>query len=181
MAVSLHHQGANLDRARLAALTGHDSGPPPVPQSPRDALLRWIHADRDPRTALDSLPGVLHHLGDAWRRRDRPNIVLLHYTDLHADLGTAMRGLAARLGLPPPGPDLVAAAGFARMRARAGTLAPNRAGVLKDPAAFFRRGGVGAGRELLTDDEYAGYLARAATLAPAAPPALLDWLHRTTG
>ena len=41
--------------------------------------------------------------------------------------------------------------------------------------AFFRRGGSGAGRELLTDEEFARYLERAATLAPAD---LLTWLHR---
>jgi hypothetical protein len=47
--------------------------------------------------------------------------------------------------------------------------------VLKDPHAFFRRGTTGSGRELLTDDEYADYLARIARLAT---PDLLTWLHR---
>jgi hypothetical protein len=47
--------------------------------------------------------------------------------------------------------------------------------VLKDERAFFRRGSSGSGRELLTADEYAGYLDRAADLAPAD---LLAWLHR---
>ena len=36
--------------------------------------------------AMDSLPGVMWHLSDAWRRRHEPNIVLVHYADLSADL-----------------------------------------------------------------------------------------------
>jgi hypothetical protein len=60
------------------------------------------------------------------------------------------------------------------MRARAQDLAPDPAGILKDRDAFFRRGSSGAGRELLTDAEFAHYLDRAAGLAP---PDMLAWLH----
>jgi hypothetical protein len=61
------------------------------------------------------------------------------------------------------------------MRARAATKAPDPAGILKDPAAFFRRGCSGAGHEELQPPELARYYARAARLAPSG---LLDWLHR---
>ena len=73
----------------------------------------------------------------------------------------------------PAWPGLVQAATFEQMRAGAERLVPS-GGVLKSSAAFFRRGSSGAGRELLTDDEFAHYLARAAQLAP---PDLLAWLH----
>jgi len=46
--------------------------------------------------------------------------------------------------------------------------------LFKSDAAFFRRGTSGAGCEILSDDEIAGYHARAAQLAPAD---LLAWLH----
>jgi hypothetical protein len=46
---------------------------------------------------------------------------------------------------------------------------------MKDTNAFFRRGTSGSGRELLTPEEYAHYLDRAAGLAP---PDLLTWLNR---
>jgi hypothetical protein len=59
------------------------------------------------------------------------------------------------------------------MRGRADLLVPT-AGLFKSNAAFFRRGTSGAGREILSDDEIAGYAARAAQLAPAD---LLAWLH----
>jgi aryl sulfotransferase len=61
------------------------------------------------------------------------------------------------------------------MRARAQQLAPDPAGILKDRRAFFRRGGSGSGREILSDAEFAQYQRRAAGLASAD---LLAWLHR---
>jgi hypothetical protein len=59
------------------------------------------------------------------------------------------------------------------MSGNADTLVPT-AGILKSNAAFFRRGTSGAGREILSDEEIAGYHARAAQLAP---PDMLTWLH----
>ncbi|MEV4709726.1 sulfotransferase domain-containing protein [Micromonospora sp. NPDC049374] len=176
-AVSLHHQGANLDRARLAELTGQPATP--GPDSPRppveQALVRWIDADPDPRAELDSLPGVMQHLRDAWARRHQPNVHLVHYDDLRVDLAGQMRRLAERLDLEPPGPDLVEAATFDRMRARADRLAPDPAGVLKDRNAFFRSGRSGQGNALLAAAARARYRSRVAALAP---PDLLAWLHR---
>ncbi|MFG1607130.1 sulfotransferase domain-containing protein [Actinoplanes sp. NPDC049265] len=209
LAVSLFHQGDNLNRARIAELTGapppvdepapppddepmpppvhepmpspdDEQAPPPVdepapPPDMRAALLRWIEQDVAPADDLDSLPGVMWHLTDAWRR---PGVLLVHYADLLADLDAEMRRIAERLGIPVPDEvwsDLVEAAKFERMRGRAAELAPDPAGIMKDRTAFFRRGGSGSGRELLSDDEFARYQARAAELAP---PDLLAWLHR---
>ena len=53
------------------------------------------------------------------------------------------------------------------MRGQAAWVVPNQGGVLKEPAAFFRHGRSGGGRELLTDDEMAAYEARVADLAPS--------------
>ena len=178
MAVSLYHQSANLDHDRLRELTGAPCGRR-APRLPlREWLLSWIHADVLPREQLDSLPGVMWHLSDAWRRRAQPNVVLVHYDDLAAELDGQMRRLARLLDIEVPEgewPRLVPAATFERMRDRCDLTAPDPAGVLKDRDAFFRRGTSGSGREALDDEELAGYIARAARLAPAD---LLDWLHR---
>jgi aryl sulfotransferase len=182
MAVSLYHQGANLDRARMSELTGPPepaAAAPPRPRPPlHDWLLAWIEDEYDPADELDSLPGVMWHLSDAWARRHDDNVLLVHYDDLSADLDGEMRRIAARLGVEipePVWPELVEAAGFNRMRARARHLAPDPAGILKDTGAFFRRGSSGSGRETLTDAEFAHYLERAAAVAPAD---MLSWLHR---
>ncbi len=181
MAVSLFHQGDNLNRNRIAELLGNPNPPgepAPPPRPLHDSLVDWIHRDTTPADDLDSLPGVLWHLTDAWHRRDEPNVVLLHYTDLTNDLEGEMRRLAGRLAIDVPEdrwPMLVEAAGFAQMRARADRLAPDPAGIMKDRNAFVRRGTPGAGRELLTPEEFAGYENRAAQLAPQD---LLAWLNR---
>src|SRR5579875_1966633 len=176
--VSLCHQGANFDRERLHQRLGlpPPSGPPRERPPLHDRLVRWIHADADPRRDLDSLPGVLAHLADAWARRGQPNVTLVHYDDLSAGLAGEMRRLSAWLGISVPEdrwPALVRAATFGEMRAHASERVPT-AGVFLSDAAFFRRGTSGAGRELLSPDELAAYRDRVAALAP---PDLLAWLH----
>jgi hypothetical protein len=179
-AVSLYHHGDNLDRDRIRRLTGQPDSYAPASPRPQlhEWLLAWIDDRPRPEDQLDSLPGVLWHLSDAWARRDEPNVVLVHYDDLVLDLEAEMRRLATLLGITvrdDTWPALVAAATFDSMRSRAQRAAPNPDSVLKDPAAFFRRGTSGAGREVLTTDEMARYHARTAQLAP---PDLLAWLHR---
>jgi aryl sulfotransferase len=178
MAVSLYHQGDNIDRARVRQLTGQpEPSEPPRPRKPlHDWLLRWIADDDDPRKYPDSLPGVMWHLSDAWARRGRPNMLLVHYDNLLADLEGQMRWLAGQLGITVPQqawPELVRAATFESMSGSADTLVPT-AGIFKSNAAFFRRGTSGAGREILGDEEIAAYHARTAQLAP---PDMLTWLH----
>jgi hypothetical protein len=179
MAVSLYHQGANLDRERIAELTGQPlvvrGQRPPAEQW----LRSWIASEADQREQLDSLPGVMWHLSDAWSRRNEENVVLVHYDDLRRDLGGEMRRLASLLGIDVPEsawPRLVQAATFEEMRSRADELVPDTSGVLKSHRAFFRAGVSGSGQALLTPTDEEHYLERAARLAPAG---LLDWLHRT--
>ena len=182
-AVSLYYQGQNIDRARQRQLVEQATGQPAIeeqvrPHKPvRDWLLDWIRNDASPHEEMDSIRGVLWHDSDAWARRSAPNIVLLHYADLSADLENQMRQLAARLAIAVPEsawPALVQAATFASMRESAAKITGSGQ-ILKSPVAFFRRGTSGAGQELLTDDELAHYYSRAASLAPAD---MLQWLHR---
>lgn len=190
MAVSLYHQGNNINRSRLAELTGAvpDQPRPDLPDRParppvRDWILEWVDRNDSPSEQLDSLPGVMWHISDAWMRRADPGlggpaVLLVHYDELQADLEYQMRHLADLLDISVPGelwPTLVRAATFDEMRAEAAKQAPDAGGVLKDPAAFFRRGRSGAASEILTEDELAHYYERAAELAPRE---VLDWLHQ---
>ena len=177
MAVSLYHHSDNIDRGRMAELTGRPEQDRP-PQPPlHEWLVRFIDWDGDARVQLDTLPGAMLHLSDAWARRHDANVVLVHYDDLVADLDGSMRRLAALLGIPVDEERwlaLVRAATFESMRADAG--APDAdLGVLKDPAAFFRRGGSGEGRALLQPGEMARYRDRVAAMAPGE---MLAWLER---
>ncbi len=178
-AVSLYHQQLNIDRVRWAELTGNVAPDPDVPcASLHDSLLAWMEMDLDPREHLDVLPGVAWHLADAWSRRGAPNVVLVHYDDLQADLEGSMRALADRLGCsvdPGAWPELVDAASFASMRARAEHAVPDRQGVIRDRRRFFRRGASGARFDALDSGEIARYEARFGALVPRD---LFAWLHR---
>jgi aryl sulfotransferase len=177
MAVSLYHHSDNIDRRRMAALTGQ----PETAHRPRPPLHEWLVGyvdwDGDARRWLDTLPGAMLHLSDAWARRNEPNVALVHYDDLVSDLDGSMRRLSALLGIAVDEerwPALVRAATFESMRA--GADSPDSTlGVLKDPAAFFRRGNSGEGRQVLSAGEMAHYRDRVAAMAPHD---LLAWLHR---
>ena len=160
MAVSLYHQGDNLDRQRIAELTGRTASAPSPRPPLSDWLVRWTTDEADPMLSMDSLAGVVHHAADAWTRADDERVLVVRYEGLVADLEGQMRWLADRLGImldPQVWPSLVAGATFASMRAAAAERAPGHRGVLKDPAAFFRRGTPGAGREVLAAEDVAAY------------------------
>jgi aryl sulfotransferase len=183
VAVSLYHQSGNLNRERIGQLTGQPDPRPTKDNRPplHEWLLGWIEKDVDPRKSPDSLPGLLSHLTDAWHRRGTEDVVLVHYDDLVDNLDVEMRRLASRLGIPvseETWPILVEAATFAQMRARADSIAPDPAGILKDQTAFFRRGTSGAGAETLTKGELDYYYRRASSMAPQD---LLEWLHHHSG
>jgi aryl sulfotransferase len=176
-AVSRYHQGGNVDRERVAELTGvpvRTTDRPPL----HDWLVRWTREQTTAREQLDSLVGVLHHVEDAWERREEDNVLLVHYADLIADLDGQMRRLRDRLGISVPDEHwagLVEAASFERMRSRSAELVPDALGVLVEPVRFFRSGRSGTGREVLTPEELARYEARVASMVS---PEVVAWLHR---
>ncbi len=141
-------------------------------------MHRWIRSDVSAQLALDSFNGVFHHLTDAWSRKERPNVTLVHYADLLHDLPGEMCRLAAQLGIDVASEridELSQHATFESMRAHGSDLAPDPVGVLIDKARFFRAGRSGAGTKALRSEDLAAYNERAARVAP---PDLLDWLHR---
>lgn len=175
--LSLYHQTANLDRARMEELSGTPSIAPPE-VDPATWMAWWIATDERPEDHLDRVPGVVHHAADAWARRREPSVVLVHYQDLQDDLEGEGCRLADRLGIEVADdlwPALVAATRFDAMRTRAEDHAPDRVGVLRDPRAFFRSRRSGGGAALLDAEQLRAYATRVAAMAP---PDLLAWLHR---
>lgn len=176
-AISLYHQGDNLDHERIRELIP-DPRVPTGKDHPElvEWLRSWIDWDGPPAARLDSLPGVMWHLTDAWDRRTDENIVLAHYDDLVDGLEREMRRLAATLDCDDRDiSELARAATFEAMRARSDLLAPGVDGVLRDRAAFFRRGSSGERNEVLSTEDLSRYEARARNLAT---DDLLAWLHR---
>lgn len=178
-AVSLYNQSNNINRQRIAELTGNPDLAEPKELPPLDEWLRrWIDSDSDRQLDLDSFNGVFHHLTDAWSRRGQSNVVLVHYADLLRDLEGEMLRIAAELEIGVEGcriDELALAATFESMQANSADLAPDPAGVLKDTTRFFRLGRSGAGADALSATDLRSYEERAARTASAD---LLQWLHR---
>ena len=185
VALSLRHQAANLRRDVLRTLVGDPEAfpgegmGPAGPAEERAYFRRWMDNDDDPAGNLDSLRGLVWQTTQAWTRRQRPNVVLVHYGDLSRDLEGEMRRLADHLAIDVPDrlwPELVAAAGFDRMRTRSADRVPDEGlAIMRSTDRFFRSGASGGWRDVLTADDLAAYEARVAELAA---PELARWLHR---
>lgn len=94
------------------------------------------------------------HLASSWDLRHEENVRFLHYADLHRDLATQMRRIAAFLEIP------IDEAAFEAQVARCDIRAMREArrhvgfeerGFIGGVDSFYHRGGNGRGRELLTD------------------------------
>jgi hypothetical protein len=153
-------------------------GPPEKAPSEAERFWDWVDDDRPPSTGLQSLRATLEHLASFWTIREQPNVVMLHYDDLKADLAGEMRRIADHLTIEIPEdrwPDLVAAASFEHMKRNADTVAPDTTNkIWFDNSRFFNRGESGQWYHLVSDDELPRYFARCAEIAS---PAVVDWAH----
>lgn len=189
VALSWDNHMSNLDIAEALRLrdqaVGNDDlaelmpdGPPPPP--PPDPVERfWLWVDEDPgQSSVGGLAATLHHLDTFWQSREEPNVVLLHYGDLKADLEGQMRALAARLGIEVPErlwPELVRAASFEEMRKRNTEVAPNATeSIWRDTGRFFNKGTSGQWRDILDDDGLRRYAARVAEFVG---DDVSNWVH----
>lgn len=122
---------------------------------------------------------VLHHLRTAWDRRHDPNVVLLHYADLRADVVGEMTRLARALGFDHSEErirELAEHADLDRMRARADDLAPETDHPMwRSGADFFRSGRMGEWASALGPEDLRAYDDRVHALHPDG--AFLAWVH----
>jgi aryl sulfotransferase len=178
-----------------------------VARDPRDAFISMCHhlevfkdevrEDLNARALADGVPpmpgwngdvhgffaiwlasgAVLSHVATFWERRAEPNLLLVHFDDLKADLGAEMRRVAGFLGIEVPGalwPAVVERCTFEAMRARGdeiGTFWNFEGGA----RSFLFKGTNGRWRDVLTQEEVAAYQRRAAEILPADAA---RWLER---
>lgn len=149
----------------------------PVPSEDPVERFRTFVADETPGGLL-SLASVLHHLATGWQRRRDQNVAFFHYADLTADLPGELLRLAGVLGIrcsPERARELAPEASLARMRERGAEVAPSGSqGHWKDVRAFFRSGGTGEWRTLLSATDLAAYEVRVAALVGSE---LAAWAH----
>ncbi len=170
-------------------------GPRPRRVSPLEAFQEWMdwpamptvggrpvslrEGAPEPRSGIwVSLANILNHFGSVWSRRHLPNVALFHYADYKTDLAGELVRLGQVLGIDVSrdrAGELAEHATLDAMRARTSELAPEAGkavGRRDDP--FFRVGGRGTWRDIVTEAEHRRYNQRAAELAL---PDLLDWAH----
>jgi hypothetical protein len=180
-----HIANANMEQlmALRDAVVGKDEAEalpevPPPADTAKGRFWDWVHDDHPPTEMPSSLRATLHHLGSFWKARDLPNVVMLHYADLKADLEGQMRALAKRLSIDIPEerwPGLVKAATFAEMKKNADKTAPGvTEGIWQDNSQFFRSGTIGGWREHFDPGDDERYAARVRGLAD---PGLAEWAH----
>ena len=182
-----HHDNmdfeALLNLMRLAGVPEalEEKNPPEKPSEPEtteERFWRWVDSSTPASESDHSLLGVFHHYEKALEARHRPNVAVIHYSDLKTNLEGEMRRIAKRLKISIPESkwsELVAAAQFESMRLRAGELAPNvHHKAWRENQKFFHSGTGGHWREFFNEEAQARYDARVATLTQ---PEVAHWAH----
>ncbi|MFZ5932109.1 MAG: sulfotransferase domain-containing protein [Pseudomonadota bacterium] len=149
------------------------------PAADQHAAFRgWLNADGIPPNLPDF--DILHHARTFWDFRHLPNIHLLHYSDMKADLGGQMRRLADALGIRVDAalwPELVAAAEFEAMRENADALVPGpgHPDPWLDNARFFNKGAQGQWQGVLDEADLQLYRRM---MRERLTPELAHWLEQ---
>lgn len=153
----------------------------PFPRCPEDIheyWRCWISTGAYPWETEGFPFGSPHaHAASFWPHRDLPNVLLVHYNDLTADLDAEMRRIADFCGIDVDDErwdEIVDSARFATMKRDAKKLAPGAERAFKGGAnSFIYKGTGGRWRDVLTDAELALYERSARQLDPH----LRDWLE----
>jgi aryl sulfotransferase len=98
-------------------LRERNAGASPDPIDPRGYWARWL--DRDP-----VLP-YLHHIASWWSYRHLPNVKIIHYEALRADMEAGMRDIAAFLDIEIDAtcwPETVRRCGFEHMKRNSASI-----------------------------------------------------------
>jgi len=144
--ISMSNQMKNNNPEADALFEDKEQTDAPKPPEEPNALFRYWLSTASFAWESDGAPywSALRHGATYWQHRQRQTILMVHYADLKADLEGQMRRIAAYLGIAVDEalwPSLVHAAGFAQMKARADTTAPDtNFNMWKDNAAFFNKG-----------------------------------------
>ena len=152
---------------------------PRFPADPAEYFRIWISTPAVPgHTEGTPGPSFFDLEAGYWAERGRPNVLLVHYNDLRADLDGEMRRIAAFLDIAVDEtiwPSLVAAASFETMRAAGAELMPQTKTMFSEgPARFFNKGVNGRWRDVFTDEDLALYDAK---VREKCSPGLAAWLE----
>jgi aryl sulfotransferase len=165
--------------ANIAANAPKDRPPPrPTPQDPREYFLQWMDdAEAEGDTGNPNQP-YCEFEQTYWDERRRPNLLMVHYADLKADLEGEMGRISDFLGIATPASllsELAEAARFETMKSQGDVILPQlRNGFDRGADRFLDKGQNGRWKGVLTDADLARYDALARRKLS---PSLHAWLH----
>jgi aryl sulfotransferase len=172
---SMHNHLATANEAFYDALNNTPGrvGPPiePPPESPVDLFRGWLEGDGHPFWPF------WENIRSWWEIRDLPNVYLLHFSNLKADMPGEIRKLAEFLGIPideDRWDDIVLHCSFDYMKAHAPRAVPLGGAFWEGGAqTFIHKGTNGRWHDMLTEDDISAYEARAIA---ELDQACADWL-----
>ncbi|HUO04239.1 MAG TPA: sulfotransferase domain-containing protein [Candidatus Binataceae bacterium] len=175
-----HHKNyTDRTLALLAGIPGRVGDLPPQYGDIHDMWRDWM-TKASFRWENDGYPywSHLYHAQSYWDFRGLPNLLLVHFNDLLADLEPQMRRVAAFLGVKveeATWPRLVRNCTFEEMKTKGANYAPSMGIPWKGGAqTFFNKGTNGRWREVLTAEELAQYESAASR---ALTPDCRKWLE----
>ncbi|MGE3142242.1 MAG: sulfotransferase domain-containing protein [Hyphomonadaceae bacterium] len=160
---SMHNHHVTANEAWYDALNntpGRVGRPIDKPmQDVRAYFLEWLEKDGYPFWPF------WENVRSWWAIRGLPNVLMVHFSDLKADMEGQIRRIAAFLDLDPPPsawPAILEHCSFVYMKQNADRVAP-LGGALWDGGgqSFINKGANGRWREMLTAEDNARYEARA--------------------
>lgn len=156
-----HHTNANALWYEALNNTPGRVGPPIDKPDPdiRRYFLTWLEKDGHPFWSF------WENVATWWRARRTPNVKLIHFANLKADLEGQMREIAAFLDIEVPEnhwPTLIEHCSFEWMKRHADQVAPLGGAIFEGGAGTFINKGVnGRWHDVLTPDDCARYEAMA--------------------
>jgi aryl sulfotransferase len=127
-----------------------------------NAFHDWINGTQELGTwDRQSVESMAHFFKTYWEYRDLPNVHLFHYSDMKRDLKGAISKMAKALNVELSDAlltDMAIAADFDSMKRKADQFAPESgSGMWKTETNFFAKGSNAQWKEVLSDDEVAGF------------------------
>jgi aryl sulfotransferase len=156
-----HHSQGNALWYQILNETPGRVGPPLDQPDPdiRAYFRTWLAQDGYP------IWSFWENIASWWEARHLPNVKLVHFNDLKADLEGEMRAIAQFLDIDIPEerwPDVLKHCGFDWMKANAAKMSPLGGAIFEDGAqAFINKGVNGRWKDVLSTEESAAYEAMA--------------------
>jgi aryl sulfotransferase len=162
-------------KTRIAETQGRAA----APEDPREYYLQWVAEIEAGGSGSNQPLSLFDHEMTFWRERTRPNLLMVHYNDLKADLSGEIRRISSFLEIDTPDDllnEFAQAARFENMKADGKALLPGVQAMFdRGHERFLNKGTNERWRGVLNPNDLARY---AALVTKKLTPAAAAWIER---